>query len=96
MGYAIEHAIGERDSVFDMLRGEYEYKTQWAPERRQTHFCQAYRTSFPALAFRVRTEWLPALKRRFKDRTRVEESGASENSSESLAARQAAPADQRT
>lgn len=70
MGYAIEHAIGEGNRVFDMLRGEYEYKTQWAKDRRQTYQCQAYRSNLAALAYRLRREWLPALKRRLvRERT---------------------------
>lgn len=64
MGAAIEHAIGEGNEVFDMLRGEYEYKTQWAKQRRTTHFCTAYRLSPVALLYRLRREWLPALKHR--------------------------------
>jgi len=62
MGAAIEHAIGEGNEVFDMLRGEYEYKTQWAKQRRSTHYCTAYHLSIPALLYRLRREWLPALK----------------------------------
>jgi CelD/BcsL family acetyltransferase involved in cellulose biosynthesis len=68
MGYAIEHAIGEGNRVFDMLRGEYDYKTQWAKERRQTYFHRAYRWSPAALAYRLRHELLPALKMQWHDR----------------------------
>ena len=63
MGYAIEHAIGEGATVFDMLRGEYEYKTQWAKPARQTMQFEAHRNTLGGLAHRLRTEHLPALKR---------------------------------
>lgn len=63
MGYAIQHAIEEGNRVFDMLRGEYDYKTQWAKERRETYFHKAYRASPAAFAFRLRRDWLPGLKR---------------------------------
>lgn len=66
MGYAIEHSIGEGNRVFDMLRGEYEYKTQWAKERRQTYYHRAYRLSPAALAYRLRHELLPALKKQLR------------------------------
>lgn len=62
MGHAIEHAIGEGNDVFDMLRGDYEYKTQWAKERRQTYYLLARRRNPMALVYRLRREWLPALK----------------------------------
>ncbi len=72
MGYAIQHAIGEGNRVFDMLRGEYEYKTQWAKEQRETYYHRAYRWSPAALAYRLRHDWLPALKKQMKDmRTRT-------------------------
>jgi CelD/BcsL family acetyltransferase involved in cellulose biosynthesis len=72
MGYAIQHAIGEGNHVFDMLRGEYEYKTQWAKERRETYYHRAYRRSPAALAYRLRHDWLPGLKSKMKEmRTRT-------------------------
>jgi len=66
MGYAIEHAVGERNTAFDMLRGQYHYKSSWAPLRRETLCVDAYRRSATGLLACLRREWLPALKRRLK------------------------------
>lgn len=68
MGYAIEHAIGEGSRGFDMLRGEYGYKTSWAPQRRLTHYVEAYRRTPGGLAACARHEWLPSLRRRLAPR----------------------------
>lgn len=64
MGFAIEQAIAEKLQVFDMLRGEYDYKTQWAPERRVTRYFRAYRRSPAVYLWRLRHVFLPRLKRR--------------------------------
>lgn len=64
MGYVIEHAISEGNRVFDMLRGEYDYKGSWAPERRETHFVEAFRRTPAGLVACLRLEWLPVLRRR--------------------------------
>lgn len=66
MGYAIEHAIREGNREFDMLRGEYEYKRQWAKQTRATHQVVAYRRNPRALAYRLRNSYLPGIKRRIK------------------------------
>lgn len=64
MGCAIEHAIGEGAQVFDMLRGEYRYKTEWAHETRTTVGIEALRPGIAAWVWRLRRERLPGLKRR--------------------------------
>lgn len=66
MGYAIQSAIEEGNEVFDMLRGEYDYKTQWAKDRRTTWYFIAYGRGIGVLAYRARREWLPALKQYFR------------------------------
>ncbi|BAU47911.1 cellulose biosynthesis protein [Sulfurifustis variabilis] len=63
MGYALEHAIGEGQRVFDMLRGEYDYKKQWARETRETCFTIAYRRTAPAFVYWLRRSLLPEAKR---------------------------------
>jgi CelD/BcsL family acetyltransferase involved in cellulose biosynthesis len=65
MGHAIEHAIEEGNRIFDMLRGQYEFKSQWATEHRTTFYCQAYRPGLASLCYRARYEWPQALRRRF-------------------------------
>ena len=64
MGFAIEQAIAEGASRFDMLRGEYEYKTRWAPERRETRYVRAFRRGMAGALAHLRTVRLPALRRR--------------------------------
>ena len=66
MGYAIEHAITEGNRVFDMLRGDYDYKRQWAKETRETHQVLAYQCTARALAFRMRYSHMPRIKRGIK------------------------------
>jgi CelD/BcsL family acetyltransferase involved in cellulose biosynthesis len=66
MGYAIEHAIQEGNREFDMLRGEYKYKRQWAKQTRTTHQVVGYRRNPAALAYRLRKSYLPGIKQRMK------------------------------
>lgn len=63
MGYAIEHAASEGHTAFDMLRGDYEYKRQWARETRTTVVVDRFRATLPSLAFRLQLKWLPAVRR---------------------------------
>ena len=65
MGHAIEQAILEGARVYDMLRGEYEFKTQWAKERHDTAQISLSRNTPAGLTWHLRTEVLPALKKRF-------------------------------
>ncbi|MBI3899537.1 MAG: GNAT family N-acetyltransferase [Gammaproteobacteria bacterium] len=66
MGYAIEHAIQEGNHTFDMLRGEYDYKRQWAKATRETHQIVAFRRNPRAIAHRLRYSYLPGLKAEIK------------------------------
>jgi len=65
MGHAIEQAILEGTRTFDMLRGEYEFKTHWAKERHETAQIAVSRITPAGLTWHLRTEILPALKKRF-------------------------------
>jgi CelD/BcsL family acetyltransferase involved in cellulose biosynthesis len=65
MGHAIEQAILEGARVYDMLRGEYEFKTQWAKERHDTAQFSLSRNTPAGLTWHLRTQVLPALKKRF-------------------------------
>src|SRR5436305_899759 len=59
LGYALEHAIGEGNEVFDFLRGEHRYKDQLATGHRNTMSVRVFRTSPGAFAYRLRRIWLP-------------------------------------
>jgi CelD/BcsL family acetyltransferase involved in cellulose biosynthesis len=65
MGHAIEQAILEGAAVYDMLRGEYDFKTHWAKERHATAQVALSRSTAAGLTWHLRTEILPALKKRF-------------------------------
>jgi CelD/BcsL family acetyltransferase involved in cellulose biosynthesis len=64
MGHAIEQAIVEGAGVYDMLRGQYDFKTQWARSTRQTGVFELPRRTLGATAWHLRTEVLPGWKRR--------------------------------
>ena len=64
LGYALEHAIGEGNVVFDFLRGEHRYKDQLATGHRTTRCVRVFRNTRGALAYRLRRIWLPLLKAR--------------------------------
>jgi CelD/BcsL family acetyltransferase involved in cellulose biosynthesis len=66
IGYAVEHAIREGNAVFDFLRGEHEYKTQWGKSMRETRALTAYRSGLGAAVYRMREERIPAVKRWIK------------------------------
>jgi CelD/BcsL family acetyltransferase involved in cellulose biosynthesis len=66
IGYAIEHAIEEGNTVFDFLRGDHAYKTQWGKSQRETYTLAAFRQDLPATLYRLQSEWIPALKYRVK------------------------------
>ncbi|MGH7945633.1 MAG: GNAT family N-acetyltransferase [Opitutaceae bacterium] len=68
IGYAVEHAILEGNTVFDFLRGEHAYKTQWAKSLRQTHGVTVYRPGLAAWLYRMRGERIPAAKNWLKQR----------------------------
>lgn len=64
LGYALEHAIGEGNEVFDFLRGEHRYKDQLATGHRDTPCLRVFGSSLGALAYRLRRIWLPVWKAR--------------------------------
>jgi len=64
MGYAIQRAIEDGDRIFDMLRGEYDFKKQWARELRETATTEIARRTLGGVAHVLSTRRLPALKRR--------------------------------
>ncbi|MHB8744856.1 MAG: GNAT family N-acetyltransferase [Sulfuricaulis sp.] len=62
LGYAVEHAIQEGNKVFDLLKGTYRYKTEWANDHRQTCDLSIYRKNIRAQLVRTRLKRLPKLK----------------------------------
>jgi CelD/BcsL family acetyltransferase involved in cellulose biosynthesis len=64
LGYALEHAIGEGNQVFDFLKGEHRYKDQVATGHRNTLGVRAFRNTPGAMAYRLRKIWLPQWKAR--------------------------------
>ncbi|MFN2645875.1 MAG: GNAT family N-acetyltransferase [Burkholderiales bacterium] len=64
LGYAVEHAIGEGNEIFDFLRGEHRYKDQLASAYRSTLCVRIFRNSIAAFAYRLRRIWLPTWKAR--------------------------------
>ena len=66
LGCALEHAIGEGNAVFDFLRGEHAYKDELASGDRETVFVKCYRNTARAMAWRLSSEQLPALKARLR------------------------------
>jgi CelD/BcsL family acetyltransferase involved in cellulose biosynthesis len=63
MGHAIEQAIEEGAQVFDMLRGEYDFKSQWAKQKRRTAQTTVFEGSLAAALWRLRMQLLPPAKR---------------------------------
>jgi CelD/BcsL family acetyltransferase involved in cellulose biosynthesis len=68
LGHALEHAIGEGNTVFDFLRGEHRYKDQLATGHRTTNCVRVFRATPGALVYRLRRVWLPLLKARLYGR----------------------------
>jgi len=64
LGYALEHAIGEGNVVFDFLRGEHRYKDQLATGHRETQCVRVFHRTGAALAYGLRRIWLPLWKAR--------------------------------
>lgn len=63
MGYAINAAIDEGCHTFDMLRGEYDFKRQWAKETRETHCVTILRPTLQGHAWQLLVQRLPRWKR---------------------------------
>ena len=68
LAYALEHAIGEGNALFDFLRGEHGYKDHFATDRRETVSVRVFRATPGALVYRLRRIWLPLLKARLLGR----------------------------
>ena len=64
LGYAIEHAIGEGNEVFDFLRGDYMYKKQLANGSRDTVCVRVFSGSARGFLYGLRRIWLPTWKAR--------------------------------
>ena len=64
LGYALEHAIGEGNQLFDFLKGEHRYKDQLATGYRSTRGVRVFRNTPAAIAYRLRRVWLPQWKAR--------------------------------
>ena len=65
MGYAVEHAIEEKNRIFNMLKGDYRYKRSLAKNTDRTWYVTASRNSVPGLIYRLRYESLPKIKKSF-------------------------------
>ncbi|OZB68733.1 GNAT family N-acetyltransferase, partial [Thiomonas sp. 13-64-67] len=59
LGYAIESAILEGCTTFDMLKGDYDHKRHFFQQTRGTVGVKAYRPGVAAWAYRCK-EWLDA------------------------------------
>jgi CelD/BcsL family acetyltransferase involved in cellulose biosynthesis len=66
-GLAIESAINEGCTVFDMLRGQYEYKNQWGNGWNQMRQVEMLRPGLATSVFRLRHELAPRLRRKLQD-----------------------------
>jgi CelD/BcsL family acetyltransferase involved in cellulose biosynthesis len=62
LGHVVEHAIGEKDTVLDFLRGDHRYKDELATGERETVYVTAFRSTPGAWAYRTRRLYLPKLK----------------------------------
>ena len=67
--YALEHAIGEGNEIFDFLRGEYEYKDRLATDWRETVCMSAFRPTIGAVAYRARHVYLARTKAKVRSLT---------------------------
>ena len=64
LGYALEHAIGEGNDVFDFLKGEHRYKDELATGHRETRGVRVFRNTPGGIAYRLRRVVLPLWKAR--------------------------------
>ena len=71
LGYALEHAIGEGNEIFDFLRGQHRYKEELATGHRNTATVRAFAATPAALAYRLRHVWLPGVKARVLKKGRL-------------------------
>ncbi|MBI5784952.1 MAG: GNAT family N-acetyltransferase [Rhodocyclales bacterium] len=66
IGYSLEHAIGEGNDVYDFLRGDHGYKTQWGKSRRETHAFTAFRPGAQTTLHLLQTKGISRLKGHLK------------------------------
>ena len=62
LGYALEHAVGEGNEVFDFLKGEHRYKDELATGYRETRGVRVFRNTLGGIAYRLRRVLLPSWK----------------------------------
>lgn len=66
LGYIVEHAIGEKQTVLDFLRGDHRYKDELATGERETVHLEVFRPTVGAYLYRTRRIYLPAMKAAMK------------------------------
>jgi CelD/BcsL family acetyltransferase involved in cellulose biosynthesis len=57
LGYAIEHAIAEGCRIFDMLKGDHDYKRHFFQQDRRNLEMRAFRPGLIELAYRAKDAW---------------------------------------
>ena len=57
LGYAIEHAIAEGCRVFDMLKGDHDYKRHFFQQDRRNLELRAFRPGLVELLYRAKDAW---------------------------------------
>jgi len=67
LGHIVEHAIGEKSTVLDFLRGDHRYKDELATGERETVYLTAFRQRPGAWIYRTRRLVLPAVKASLKE-----------------------------
>ena len=63
LGFIVEEAINQQYKVFDFLKGQYSFKSEWANGIQETRSLIIYRRTLPALVYRSRYDTLPFMKR---------------------------------
>ncbi|MBI3775670.1 MAG: GNAT family N-acetyltransferase, partial [Gammaproteobacteria bacterium] len=66
LGFAVEHAISEGNQVFDLLKGDHHYKSQWANSSRETTGIAVYRPTLAGHMAKLRWQTAPAAVRILK------------------------------
>src|SRR5262249_33758606 len=67
MGHAIESAIQERLKIFDMLKGNYEYKVSLAKNHKYTLHFNVFRRTISMCIYRNFLNWIPVVKSKIKE-----------------------------
>lgn len=66
LGFAVEHAIGEGNQIFDLLKGDHHYKSQWANSSRETTGVAVYRPTLAGRMAKLRWQTAPTAGRTLK------------------------------